>query len=141
MSNNLEVNKVNVEAESRDPNRAVEGPLAYITKSSYYNGVVAFAQATGFAFGMDYFLKATKPGKSIFPRYGSVLPQHRFYGWTLFCLGWFQFNVEDTQITTIMKRNSDTYHLDNKQDELDYLRHLEEKKAHNNTQQQQKNAL
>lgn len=114
--------------KARGTERAMEGPLAIITANSYIQGLKSFAIATCVATGIDWFLRTTPIGEKMFPRYRHVLGQYRFYGWTLACLGYYQYNVEDTQITSILKRNENAFHAEDRQDQMDYFRDMEAKK-------------
>jgi hypothetical protein len=115
------------EAQYKDPERVVNGPLNYIMHAAYTKGIIAGLAATAFSFGVDRFF-ITPRAAPRWPTYAKILPQSRGYGWILFSLGMFQFFVEDTEIESILDKNR-TLMAQSHQDELDFIANLEKKKA------------
>ena len=109
--------------KERLPDDVWSGPLASVMAKSYTNGVIAGGVATGFAFGVDKFL-TTPVGAPRWPGYAAVMPQHRGYGWILFCLATFQYFVEDTEVSTMSEKNHELY-LQQVEEEREYIANLE----------------
>lgn len=105
------------------PQRAWDGPLNDIMGKSYQKGISAGLGATAFAYFADRGLQ-TPPAQKVFPSYAKLGSQYRFYGWALFCLAVFQYNVEDSEVAGIKQRNLDAYHQSH-QEEIDYIKKME----------------